>query len=267
MAKTKSQPVGRSNSRTPFKHWLLDCELGRLVGVLGTGKTHAMASPFHIVDLCAGDGHSQDGGRTSPGIIQHHACIANRRNIATRVTLIERAPNTFDSLIRNTHAYPWQQRLNEDAKEWSLRTTGPHQAVFIHADPNTIADWPITDRLLSQMNETTTLLATLGCNVGGLKRLPAEQRAEWFEHVRGVTSRMPGYHDVLLISLDGDASQWAYLLQLPLKWNMRTIEAIQRTGKAFTEYSLRIASFRNEPIDFAEMQDVLFLTKNERGEA
>ena len=51
---SSSTDVGRS-SRTPVKHFLLNALVGKIVGVLGTGKAPCKANPFYAVDLCGGD--------------------------------------------------------------------------------------------------------------------------------------------------------------------------------------------------------------------
>jgi hypothetical protein len=108
------------------------------------------------------------------------------------------------------------------------------------------------------------MLATLGCNVGGLKRLSLEDRAGWFDYVRAIVNDMPTYHDALLIALDGDSAQWAYLLRLPCKWSGITQNAIHTTGAKFSDYPLSVASFRDSRAEFDSLQIRLFLTKVER---
>jgi len=259
--------VGTS-SRTPFKHWVLDTELGRICGVLSTGKVHAKDCPFHVIDLCAGDGHKADAAsQPSPAIIEKHCRWARSRNLSVKATLIEQSVITFSKLCQNTNDWLWMEKLNMDARDWKLVPRDKHQAVFIHADPNTISDWPITKELLSVMPETTTMLATLGCNVGGLKRLSLEDRLPWFDHVNGCLNAMPRYHDAILIELVRDASQWAYLLRLPHVWTNDTITRLVKQGGNYTNYELNIASIRNSRDGFEAMQIRLFLTKSERGEA
>lgn len=183
-----------------------------------------------------------------------------------KVTLIERSPQTFEALCSNTSGLPWSERLNIDAREYPLPCRDRHQAMFIHADPNTIADWPITKRLIDSMSETTTMLATLGCNVGGLKRLDVGERLGWYDHVRHCLDAMPRYHDLILVELVNDASQWAYMLRLPAVWAIDTMYRLTTQGSKYTTYDLNMASFRINPDAFKTMEDRLFLTKKERGE-
>ena len=260
--------VGRSSSRTPFKHWILDSELGRICGVLSTGKVHAMACPFHVVDLCAGDGHvSSESRKSSPEIITRHCKWMLTKCLETKATLIERGDLTYRELLKNTPDFGWLERLNMDARQYELPRTHKHQAMFIHADPNTIADWPVTKQLLESMSETTTMLATLGCNVGGLKRLDVGDRLEWYGHVQQCMDAMPRYHDLILVELVNDASQWAYLLRLPAAWAVDTMYRLETQGKNYAKFALSMASVRLTPAAFREMEDRLFLTKKERGVA
>jgi len=275
--------VGKS-SRTPFKHWVLNAELGRLCGIfsnpIASKKVHAKANPFHVIDLCAGDGESTEDGQSSPQIICRHIYEARKRNVHVKATLIEIAANTFECLHRNTAIHlstlndeptptsgnDWIEMIHGDAKEYRLIANHKYQAVFIHADPNSIADWPVTKHLIESLSETTTMLATLGCNVGGLKRRPAEERLEWYKHVSDIVQDMPRYHDAILIRLERDKSQWAYLLRLPRKWVNRTVASISSAGKRYSPFDLELASFRDQRSQFLAMEDYLFLTETERSE-
>jgi hypothetical protein len=63
--------VGTS-SRTPFKHWLLNHMLGRIVGALSSGRTPCNPV-LTVVDMCAGDGLSYgESAQSSPAIIAKH---------------------------------------------------------------------------------------------------------------------------------------------------------------------------------------------------
>lgn len=257
--------VGRSDSRTPLKHWILNQQLGKLVGSLSTGLTPARP-PFAVFDLCAGDGETQ-GGASSPSIIVKHGHHAYDRGVPYYAFLVERAPATFEQLKANLSPLPaWVRAECMDAREIRVKNVGNNQAVFIHADPNSIADWPISRGLLDSLTPTTTVLATMGCNVGGLKRLPAASRADWYEYVEMITGNLPSFHDVLLITLEGDASQWAYMLRLPTKWRDDTAADLFRRGRRFTSYELGIVALKKEPAEFAKQIDVLFKTARERGD-
>lgn len=260
------RPVGRS-SRTPFKHDIFDSELGRICGVVGRHGVPADANPYmHVIDLCAGDGRSVEGGTNSPAIIEKHGrFLMEKRGMQFRSTLIEKNDQTFAVLCSNTADEPWQQRFKMDARQFTLNIHHEFQAVFIHSDPNSIADWPITKRLTNAMSKATTLLATLGCNVGGLKRLTLEERLPWYGHVQEVIEVMPYWHDAILIELVGDASQWAYLLRLPDKWSAETAVRIRNSGLRMG-FDTSVSSLRRNPKEFKALEDKLFLTKKERSD-
>jgi len=265
----KTMTVGKS-SRTPLKHWILNSELGRLVGVFGNpiaaSKVPAKASPFLVVDLCAGDGVATADCESSPAIITKHLKWAAGRGVDIGAVLIEKDANTFSHLQGNTERHEWLTLIHGDARDWVPPDMKEKQAVFIHSDPNSIKDWPITESLMSSMTETTTMLATLGCNVGGLKRMKLDQRVKWYDHVREVVDDMPSYHDAVIISLTGDKARWAYLLRVPSKWTGVTCSAINTTGRRFSDYDFRIGSLRNSRDQFTAIQDYLFLTNAENAE-
>ena len=137
-------------------------------------------------------------------------------------------------------------------------------AAFIHADPNLITDLPIIERLLKNSPYFTTTLTTLGCNVGGLKRIPHGKRAEWFYRMDEVLMWMPSHHDALLIALRGDKAQWAYLITGPSKWHELGIYKTDAT-KAFSywEPGIDIIQYKSNTKDFYSLRNKLFLTAKE----
>lgn len=259
--------VGRSDSRTPFKHWVLNAELGRLLGIFANPKArrrvHATADPFLVIDLCAGDA---DGNHRecSPKNIVHHAEWARTRQVDVEAVLIEKNPRTFALMDDAVPDHYWIYKLHGDARGWTPPVMHSKQAVFVHSDPNNVADWPITPNLLESLPETATMLCTLGCNVGGLKRKSQEERSQWYAHVQGVLDHMPRYHDAILVILENDPSQWAYLLRLPDKWSEKTMAGILSSGSKYTSFSLSVASARHQTKQFMDMQHILFSTKKER---
>ncbi len=273
--------VGKSH-RTPFKHFLLNALLGREAGIFShcPNKTHARADPWHVIDMNAGDG---DGELSSPGVIAKHAIYARGYGVPVRVTLIERAEATFHRLLGNvpvredgyplltggwlSRGFPCQWELFEclhlDSRLYRVPREHEHQAVFVHSDPNSLADWCLTPEVIETFTETTTMLATLGCNVGGLKRLSAEERIGWFDHVSRITDSMPNYHDAVLISLDSDPAQWAYLVRAPSKWTERVMESALGGAKR-AGLRLSMGSLRQSAAEFIRLERELFLTHSER---
>lgn len=267
MSNCRKKAVGRSSSRTPFKHWILNAELGRLCGIFSrpqtAAKVPARANPFLVVDLCAGDGEVSGGMNSSPAIIAHHLGWAEAHGVRVQGVLIEKVVGTFEMLVKNIPARPWLEFIHGDALDFVAKCR-PMQGVFIHSDPNHIHDWPISEALLEGLSETTTMLCTLGCNVGGLKMLPREDRAKWYDRVAACIKGMPRYHDAVLVTLEGDAAQWAYLLRLPAKWTEDTCRNIVTVGSRYTDFGLNLASYRNSRDQFRAMEDRLFLTAKER---
>lgn len=258
--------VGRSTSRTPFKHFLLSALLGREGGIYARcpHKVHARAVPWHIIDMNAGDGRpSSEGDESSPALIVKHARIAAGCGVRVKATLIERAEATYQVLRENVQPEPFIEFIHGDAREYRVPAHHRHQAIFVHTDPNHIGDWCVSRELIDSFSQTTTLLATLGCNVAGLKRLPRAERQPWFDHVSSITASMPRYHDAILFAIDRDSSQWAYLVRLPREWTERTIgEAKSGAGRCGLE--LRIASWQSSAVEFDNMQRELFLTRSEK---
>lgn len=266
MAASCGQGVGKSH-RTPLKHGLLNALLGREAGIFAVcpHTVHARACPWHIIDMNAGDGscHPGHGLLSSPAVITRHAGFVRTRSVPARVTLIERAEATFRRLVGNVMDQEDIEFLHMDARDYRVPITHTHQAVFVHSDPNSLADWCLTPGFIGSFSETTTMLGTLGCNVGGLKRLPASERLGWFEHVDDVVRSMPRYHDAVLISLDSDPAQWAYLVRVPSAWTARVMDEARRVS-SWVGLKVSMASLRRGAEDFRRLERELFLTHAER---
>jgi hypothetical protein len=266
MAKKISGP-GRS-SRTPFKHWVLDTHLGKISGVLSSGNrtVPAIPNPFLCVDLCAGDGTETAEHQSSPRIIAKHCNWMAKRGMRVQCVLIEKHAATFESLEANMNeldiAFPCDLR-NADAKSYTFTPSCEKQAVFINCDPNSIADLPFSETLARALTPTTTMTLTLGCNVGGLKRLKREQRQEWFDYITVMIEIMPAWHDAILIAIESDDSQWAYFTRLPKVWTDQQVECIQSKGKKMFPRGVRVESLHKDKAGFDDLVKRLFLTKAE----
>lgn len=268
--KANRQPskVGRS-SRTPLKHYMLNAEVGRIVGVVNQKGVPAKAfptCPLLFLDSCAGNGECPDGETCSPKIFVDHSRFAiDKKGIPVELTLIEKCPENFSQLKNNIKPEPWIKLILGDAREFRFATNHEMQAAFINADPNSISGMPITKALLDSCPRATTTISTFGCNVGGGKRAPWETRQKWYDYVEQFVDILAPWHDAIMVELAGDCSQWAYLITLPHKW---TDETITRTGirsKSLTEFDLTMASMRKNYKEWMEIQDRLFKTKAERG--
>jgi hypothetical protein len=141
--------------------------------------------------------------------------------------------------------------------------------VMVSNDPNAIVDWAMPSWMPEAIRARTRLflgISTMGCNPAGLKRLPPEQRAGWYDHINSmITGLRPG-HDLHLSAIERDDSQWSYLVTSPTKWRGPTE---QDAVKAFDKHgmSLRHAWLRTNYDEFKEIVDRLFLTKGERDSA
>lgn len=260
----KSMEPGKSH-RTPIKHFVLNLALGQVTGVLALRRPDVPARlPLHVFDLCAGDGVSEAGHTSSPEIIHKHINFPALRGEA-HATLIERREETFAILQDHWGNHPRLKLMNGDSRGLKLRPLGRDVAVFIHVDPNSIAEWPVTPAMIATFTRATTFLATLGCNVGGLKRLGFEEhRKQWYDHVRALLA-VPPWHDVQLYVLDRDQAQWAYLLRVPSAWADDTARAVLRYGNRHWPNGLKFASAKRAPTTFNALCDELFLTRKERG--
>ena len=278
----KRAMVGKSGV-TPCKHDLLNKLLGREVGTL-TRNSLGIAS-YNIVDLTAGDGVPYENKFTlgcSPGIILKHAHFlaskANPGSMRARVLLIEKQDLTFESLTANVkrgmgdlHQQPLPNWLNvdlqhSDAKQFKF--PAGVDAAFLYNDPNHIEDWCLTAEMLASAPRFTTSLSTLGCNVGGMKRLDLDRRELWFERINLVTaSIVQPWHDACLLSVGG-ADQWAYLITAPAKWRDRiTADCLAAASKMQgREADPQVAWFKQDPAAFLSLQKYLFLTKAENAQ-
>lgn len=253
--------IGTSN-RTLGKHVLLNRIVGREVGILTTGAVPFIKKQFTFLDLCAGDGRpTYQSGKSSPEIITKHSNFLSKAGIKNESFFIEKNQAAFDELKK---AYSVSMNMNALDLERLPNNPPGDSAAFIHADPNLISDWPVSNAILQNAPEYTTFLATLGCNVGGLKRLPLEQRKEWFGMVDNVLEWMPNRHDAMLVALSGDCAQWSYLIVGPKKWHDEG-RYIADVDKAFSywEAGRDMVRFRQNEKQFMNLRDVLFLTKKE----
>ncbi len=268
--------VGKSGV-TPCKHDLLYKLLGREVGTLKTNKLGL--GTYMIVDLTAGDGIPYTGKTfwkgCSPGIILHHAkFVANETRVSPSVLFLEKQHSTWLDLLANIERNYEQNEnvmvnaLCVDSKSYNFCDLNSADAVFLYNDPNHIEDWCLTPEILAKAPKFTTSLSTLGCNVGGMKRLDLNKRELWFDRINMVTSSIvQPWHDACLLSVGG-ADQWAYLITAPTKWRDQiTSECLVAASKMEgREADPQIAWFKQDPAAFLALQQYLFLTKAENAQ-
>ena len=253
--RSKKLDVGVSH-RTPGKHAALDAFLGKQAGV---ASVMFRDKTFHIIDCTAGDGESSDFSRnTSPGIIEKHSQWLSGRGVKTNVSLYEKSAKNFAKLKNKTSLYVENQDAMLAPVSWNQ-----DDLLFISNDPNTIESWALP-LALNHAPKLTTVFSTLGCNVGGLKRLPIENRRLWFDHVKKQISLAQKWHDVLIVTLDGDAAQWAYLVNSPDKWRDELEKSFIKAFN-FYEKGLSMAWHNRDNERFRDITNHLFLTKKELG--
>ena len=258
--------VGKSH-RTPFKHFVLDKTLGSWAGRIAPGYIKFIWGDMHIVDLCAGDGEPGEHGLSSPQIIDKHASWSvnemRRRGSRSRVhvTLIEKNAHTCDKLKSNISATGFYNLnvVNGDAREFTLEVGSKNEAAFINADPNNIKQMPLAEPLVDSFPKLTTMTLTLGCNVGGVKRRPREEREEWFEYVRMCAGKMRSYHDAIICRVVRDDAQWAYLSIIPSADTNKYIPILKKEGARHFDHGVDVVSFRSNNDIFWRQVDKLFL--------
>lgn len=287
----RSPDVGYSDKRTPAKHRILRAHAGRDIGAApyAAKKIGRIYSGHRIVDLTAGDA-TQDSINpwergSSPAIFATLA--AQNQNV--RVDLYEINPSTFDRLIHNlTMQLPSLGYSQLSEQEWhhsyrnsrvkAIRGDGSQETfnnlefgewLYINNDPNNMDGWTLDMESLYIVRQTkvATFMSTMGCNSGGLKRLPRNRRDVWFEHIKRAVDivRKITWLDLLIFEITNDAAQWAYLQLIPRKWTAGTVKDM---AKHFNDEQLDVlaVSFWDDQDGFWEVCKRLFLTKKEREE-
>jgi len=257
--------------------------VGREVGVAGT-----MPAVTRLVwfDLTAGDGipvYGADWTRNcSPGILASHAKASVK---PVDIRMYEIKPRTYDRLLvslgEQLPALGYRQLENEvwaygdvvvlyahnaSGSEAPVDGIARTDAVLAVNDPNAITDWAIRPTFAEELRSRTPWsrsLSTMGCNPAGLKRLPQEERLVWFELIAQQEAALPDHRDLLLAAIEGDDSQWAYLLCDPVKWRT-TQEKVARSAFAKYGYALEMAWHRTHGAQFEALKQRLFLTRKER---
>lgn len=261
--------VGKSY-RSVGKHEVLDKILGREVGVVGVKRW-----TYQLIDLCAGNGQPNEHSElSSPELLIRHAAYLWGRRRPARVHLFERDRSTYDELRSRVpelvRAAAHHQKHSDpvpppeffidcvDVHHGDVRTLLPSlhlektTAIFVNNDPNKISDWALTVQVFDALRAVTpniTTFSTMGCNVGGYRRiLPAfpERLADWRGSIESTVSRIPRSHDALVGALEKDAARWGYLITGPAKWKARYHEGLT---KAFSG-AIKTAWWRDDPTAF-----------------
>lgn len=263
----QSAIVGKS-SRTPMKHWIYRYTLGKMVATAPSPKTPC-GSNVLVLDMCAGDGFETEGDplSSSPAIAERHttSVFPGSEKLIRTAFLYERETTTFARLFSRYGGRPNLKLFNQDSRGITLNDIGakPGDAVFVYADPNSVSTLPVTPELIRSFTPTTLFLVTLGCNVAGIKRLPPESR-KWRGLVDIIlTEGEKRRHDILLISLNRDDSQWAYLASFPVKWAEKFKADAVKKGTALWKNGVSAFSYEHEKEQFNGKLDELFYTSKE----
>lgn len=286
----KRSQVGRSD-RTPAKHEVLQKIVGRIVGV----APHVKSERLGFIDLCAGDGVTPDDidfwHGCSPGILIRYAAGGIRRGLApSLVFLYEINRNTYDRLLVNLTKNLGEPIAVADGKarydyctdaglavrvfaflgsgkEAHTNWVSQGDCVFVVNDPNSIHDWAMRPTFIREILESTwrcTTFSTMGCNTGGLMMKSFEERKTmWYPHLAAIKDSLPNHMDVVLAAINRDASKWAYATTSPKVWREKTEKDIAAAFKKIGR-DMNIAWWRDNPAEFGELEDVLFLRKSER---
>jgi hypothetical protein len=246
-----------SSERTRGKHEFLRADLGRAIGA--ASQVPFLRSLNHVfVDLCAGDGApTESSGTSSPLILRGHQMWRGWRGPPIELLLVEKHSKTAAKLLAATRDWARTTVLEQDARELDLP---PHTVRYLHADPNTVLGFPLGARLASQLGQHDLTFSTLGCNAGGLKRVGTGQREQWLYDALHFAQHLPESHIAVLITLNRDMAQWAYLSTGPRRWVERT-EAAAR--KKFASWGPGVTITRSTDADFRYALESLAYTEAE----
>ena len=266
------------------------------MGVLSRGTPKV--KEVLLYDLTAGDGlpyafseqnellpQNTFGNGCSPGIFLRHVdWLVQGNELTVQLTGCEKQAVTHSELIKNTSRWLAANNWKESSRGVHVKGLGlvrylhvnseklhpplihRNASCFIYNDPNHIEDWSLTPDFVRNCPKFTTSLSTLGCNVGGLKRIEEGKRREWFTRVEILCdSLLQNWHDACLFSLGG-ADQWAYLITAPSKWRDDiTAECLQAARKLQKKITVppQVIWRKQHPAAFYELQRFLFLTRDE----
>jgi hypothetical protein len=265
--------VGSSALHTPIKHRFLDIIVGQIVGAASTPRLNWIDT-FLTIDCCAGNGDASIHSWTSsPEILYKHLDWASRHDLKATGIFIEKHSHTVEMLRRNMLLFPkygelfpnpippdiivihGDYRSSEVAKQ--IGPVSKKTAVFLHIDPNNVHGVQLSKELRAVLPIYTTMLVTLGCNAGGVKRLPESERLQWFDRLEYLLQLMRPHHDACLVQLERDRAQWAYLLTVPKVWRSRIEDVIPKLGDEYWAKGLGYEWYSDG--NFWKMAERLFL--------
>ena len=183
---------------------------------IGAANMHPAIGRLVLIDLTAGDGAVEDGAlwekNCTPGLLAFHARNAKK---PTTIVLYEIQQATCAGLVRRLASeLPRLGYTQTGATRWTSGNTvdfnvihgsgadidlaplwiGPATSALVLNDPNAMSQWAMRSSLAAEIAARTPWfrsISTMGCNVGGLKRLlairPGEGIDGWLRSPRSPT--------------------------------------------------------------------------------
>jgi len=266
--------VGQSGV-TPCKHFLLNALLGQEAGVIGRGNLPQCDSAYWV-DLTAGDGAATQVAEPekscSPAIFARHCAFVAKHGKPVQAHLYERASTNYSKLVDALDTV-WLEQYpdakgslfthNVDSSNLQL-DLGSRTACFLYNDPNSIDDWAFTREFLTSAPPYTRTLTTMGCNVGGLKRVLSDspERSDlWRGNVEMLFQLQR--HNLVLFAV-GDASQWAYLISTPDVWLDDAVKLCHKAHRFQTQTARAPRVVTSLQVkEFDSLLDELMMTKTQ----
>jgi hypothetical protein len=172
---------------------------------------------------------------------------------------------------KRTRTELYIETLNDDARTVDLLSypLRSKDFAFINNDPNNVNDFaldPAQYGKLADNHVRVTQYSTLGCNPSGLKRLPYEQRAGWYDNIVKTINSRPRHHMPIMFAFGKDDSRWGYLINTAERFHEDTVKNIEKVYKKASDsgqlkhYDLLMAK-TNE--GFLELIEYLVFTVDE----
>lgn len=172
---------------------------------------------------------------------------------------------------KTTQTELYIETLNDDARTVDLLSypLRSKDFAFINNDPNNVNDFaldPAQYGRLADNHVRVTQYSTLGCNPSGLKRLPYEQRAGWYDNIVKTINRRPKHHRPIMFAFGRDDSRWGYLINTAERFHDDTVKNIEKVYRTASDsgqlkhYDLLMAKTNK---GFLELIEYLVFTVDE----
>jgi hypothetical protein len=243
--------------------------------VTGAASRLSGVSNVVFIDACTGDGKPNPFSLTSsPEIFAYHVHWLHQRGMKVCCYLIESDQCTFIELEKSVtliaEKLGWPELLRHfvlvraDYRSPEIVSrlidVTDQSVVFLYIDPNSVHQVELCHELRVRLPALTTWHVTLGCNVAGIKRSLLGERQKCFERVKYLLRTVQPYQDACLVRLERDASQWAYLVNSPMKWRDKTDSVIRSLSKIWPR---GVSSYWHSDGTLLPAAKELFLTKAE----